>query len=454
MKGRIIRLLILVSLVVLFELPSALTPTLTLGSGQKLNVALALTTPEKETQSELVFPDYQQRSRIISAYEAQVRQYPDSFLQLRLLAAQYLRRFREAMDVEDLLRAEQAAQRSLAIQPTQNGVASMILASALLSQHRFQEALQVVTSTQPSASDDTNFAALRASIQMELGEYAAAQQTLQTFPQDGENSSQAAIMARYLELTGHLGEAQRLLDSALQEVDAFYTTPAETRAWFHVRAGDLAFMAGDLTRAEGFYREALDLFPQAMGAFTGLARLYAVQHRWRETLEIANQGIERVPLIETLGYKADAQRALGNLEGATETEALIDVVAHLSKVNGIYDRALAIYYIEHEIHLPEALEIAQREVTVRDDIYAEDTLAWAAAANGQWQIAQQAAQRAARYGTEDALLYFHQGMIALNCGNRQDAAHWLSQAIHLNPQFHPRYAATARQTLAELQSAA
>ncbi|MGL5080436.1 MAG: tetratricopeptide repeat protein [Microcoleaceae cyanobacterium] len=454
MKGRIIRLLILVSLVVLFELPLALASASTLGSGQESFASLAPVETQKETESELVFPDYRQRSQIISAYEAQVRQSPDSFLLLRLLAAQYLRRFREVMDVEDLLRAEQAARRSLAIQSSQNGAASMILASTLLSQHRFQEALQVATAAQQSAPDDVDFAALRASIQMELGDYEAAQQFLQTLPQDLQNSGHAAITARYLELTGHLDEAQRLFDSALQEVDAFYTTPAETRAWFHVRAGDLAFVAGDLDWAEQSYREALALFPQAMGAFTGLARLYAVQHRWWETLEIANQGIERVPLVETLGYKADAQRALGNLKGAAETEELINVVAHLSKVNGIYDRALAIYYIEHGIHLPEALEIAQREVTVRDDIYAEDTLAWAAAANGQWQLAEQAAQRAARYDTEDALLYFHQGMIALNCGNRQDAVEWLTQAIYLNPQFHPKYAAIARQALAELESAA
>lgn len=401
-----------------------------------------------------VFPDYLQRSEIISTYEKEVHQFPDSSLLLRLLAAQYLKRFREVGDVEDLLRAEQAARRSLDIQPDRNQAASMLLASALLSQHQFREALQVLTDAEQSAPDNPPLVSLIASIQIELGNYDAAQQLLQSLTNESAISGHNAVAARYLELTGNLTSARQLLNETMQQMDAFYTNPAETRAWFHVRAGDLAFVAGDFTLAEQRYREALDLFPMDIPAFTGLARLYAAGHRWQEALEAANQGVELVPLVETLGYKADAQRALGDLEGAAATEELIGVVAQLSKVKGIYDRALAVYYIEHGIHLPEALEIARREVAVRDDIYAEDTLAWAAAANGRWQEAQQAAQRATRYGTEDALLQFHAGMIALHCGNREEAIERLTQAVTLNPQFHHNYADQARQVLADLAPSA
>jgi len=401
-----------------------------------------------------VFPDYLQRSQIISAYEKEVHQSPTSSVLLSQLAAQYLKRFREVGDVEDLLRAEQAARQSLAIQPRRNVGASMLLASALLSQHQFREALQVVTESQQLISDNPNVVSLIASIQMELGDYEAAHQLLHSLTNESANSGPNAVAARYLELTGNLASAQKLMEDAMQQMDSFYTNPAEIRAWFHVRVGDLAFAAGDLALSEQRYREALDLFPMDVPAFTGLARLYAAQHRWQDSLDAANQGVELVPLVETLGYKADAQRALGDQEGAAATEDLIGVVAHLSKVKGIYDRALAVYYTEHGIHLPEALQIARREVAVRDDIYAEDTLAWAAAANGRWQEAQQAAQRATRYGTEDALVQFHAGMIALHCGNREEAIKRLTQAVSLNPQFHHKYADEARQVLADLAPSA
>ncbi|NJK39486.1 MAG: tetratricopeptide repeat protein [Oscillatoriales cyanobacterium RM1_1_9] len=435
MLRRISEFLVLISLLVLWGFP-----------------ALAV------ASSELVFPDYQQRSQIIHAYELQVQQSPDSYLLLRLLAEQYLRRFREGMDQLDLRRAEQAARQSLAIQPNQNRVSTLILASTLLSQHRFQKALQVVKAAEASASNQTDLVALEASIQMELGDYEAVQDSLQTLSQqtlsqqtlteDFGHSGHAAITARYLELTGHLDEARQLLDKALAEVDQFYTTPAEVAAWFHLRAGDLAFKAGDLELAEQRYHEALERFPQARGALTGLAGLYGGQHRWSEALDIANQ-VTQQPSVKILGYKAEAQRALGDQTGAAATEVLMASVADQS-FNGTANRALAAYYVDHGIHLPEALKIAQGEVSLRDDVYTEDALAWAAATNGQWQLAQQAATKAARYGTEDALLYFHRGMIALHCDNPDEALQWLRQAIRLNPQFHPHYADVARQVLADL----
>ena len=215
-----------------------------------------------------------------------------------------------------------------------------------------------------------------------------------------------------------------------------------------MRTGDLAFAAGDLALSEQRYQEALDLFPRHIAAFTGLARLYASMHRWQDALNAANQGVELMPLVETLSYKADAQLALKDQQSASETEDLISVVAYLSKVKGIYDRALAVYYTEHKIHLTEALQIARSEVAVRNDVYAQDTLAWAAAANGEWQEAQRAAQQATRFGTEDALVQFHAGMIALHLGNREEAIKRLTQAVSRNPQFHYKYADEARQVLA------
>lgn len=428
MKLRILWLLVLTSLLVLLGVSD--TEAIALNNNNQL-----------VGNSALVFPDYLERSQIISVYEKQVSQSPNSALFLRLLADQYLKRFREMGDVGDILRSEQAARKSLELQPHNNQISSMLLASALLSQHLFREALDVVNTVQQSG------VSLRASILMELGNYEVAQQLLQTLAQEESNSGDNAVTARYLELTGNLASARQKLDEAMEEMDSFYTNPAETRAWFHVRAGDLAFATGDFTLSEQRYKESLDLFPLYIPAFTGLARLYSAQHRWQDALNAANQGVELMPLVETLGYKADAQRALGDQEGAANTESLIGVVAYLSKVKGIYDRALAVYYTEHGIHLPEALEIARREVAMRDDIYAEDTLAWAAANNGQWQEAQQAAQKATRYGTEDALLQFHAGMIALHFGEREEAIKRLTQAVKLNPQFHHKYADEARQVL-------
>ncbi len=393
-----------------------------------------------------VYPDYQDRNAWVSGYEATVQEHP-SFLSLRLLAEEYLKRFREVGDPEDLLRAEEAARRVLGIkaQPESSRVSAYsVLASALVGQHRFAEALAVAQQGERIAPEPLQ--TQLASILMELGEYEQAEQHLSQVRGGG------SVQARYLELTGHLQEARQMLQESMAQMDRFYTNPAELRSWFHMRTADLAFLAGALDEAEYRYREALQIYPQQVPALTGLARLYAAQHRWPEALEAASQGAELLPTVENLSYKADAQRALADLEGAAATEELIGTVAHVGRVKGLYDRALAVYYSEHGIHLPEALQIARHELSLRQDIYSQDTLAWAAAANGYWQEAESAIQQALRLNTEDPLLHFHAGMIAVHVQKPQQAVQQLSQALALNPHFHPRYAEQAREMLQELGS--
>ncbi len=158
-----------------------------------------------------------------------------------------------------------------------------------------------------------------------------------------------------------------------------------------------------------------------------------------------------MPLPETLGYKADAQRALGDADGAAQTQDLIVAIERIGNAYRVNDRLIAIYYSEHGLKLDDALRIARREIAVRgDEIYAQDTLAWAAAMDGHWDEAGRAIGRAIRYDTEDPRLQFHAGMIALHFGRLAEAKRRLIRALALNPQFHPVYADQARATLARL----
>ena len=61
--------------------------------------------------------------------------------------------------------------------------------------------------------------------------------------------------------------------------------------------------------------------------------------------------------------------------------------------------------------LPEALELAQKELEVRHDIYTWDTLAWVLYKNGRFQDAAKTMNKALALHTKDPLLLFHAGMI-------------------------------------------
>jgi Flp pilus assembly protein TadD len=155
-------------------------------------------------------------------------------------------------------------------------------------------------------------------------------------------------------------------------------------------------------------------------------------------------------LPETLGYKADAQRALGDARGAQVTEDTIVAIERIGNAQRINDRALAVYYSERGMRLTDAIVIAQRDVATRDDVFAEDTLAWALAQSGRWEEAQRHARKAVALDTQDPRLQYHAGVIAWHNGDTAEAKRRLERALAMNPQFHPVYADDARRLLQQM----
>jgi len=397
-----------------------------------------------------VTPDYLHRDAIVTVFEGDVRKNPDQLI-TRMLASQYLMRFRETGDVGDLTRAEHMARRSLQYQPRYNVNADMALASALLSLHRFKGALAYARDARAVEPWNSGAIAQVASIDLELGRYGEAHALLCAVkPGPEDDVAVDTAQARYEELTGDIGQARRSLQRAIDSVDAVVDTPAEARAWFHFRDGELAWAAGDLAGAQRRFGEALAIFPNYPRAYNGLARLYLGEKRWRDALDAATRASDLIPLPETLGYKADAQRALGDSHGAQVTEDTIVAIERIGNAQRINDRALAIYYSEHAMRLADAIAIAQRDVAQRDDVFAEDTLAWALAQDGRWQEAQSHARKAVALDTPDARLQYHAGVIAWHNGDTTEAKSRLIRALELNPQFHPVYADDARRLLAQM----
>jgi len=357
--------------------------------------------------------DYKTRDRLIAFYERQVRESPQDQIQMRLLAQQYMQRFREQYDFNDVKRAELYAARSIRLQPQGNTSAQMTLASGLLSYHDFRGAL--VHEREAWRGEPTNALALAqiASLQMELGRYQAARATISRIPAGpAENPGVDAVRARFDELTGHLDEARVLIAAASRSADSDVGDPAYDRAWYHMRAGQLAFEALDYAAAQSEYNVALADFPSGALTLMWEARLYLVEKDWRRALDAARESANLYPLPQALGYQADAQRALGDAEGAAQTDALIGAEERIFDSQGINDRLLANYYAERRIHLDVALRAALRDYQKRgDEVYADDTLAWVYAAMGRWALARPYAERAIRTGIQDPDVRYHAWVI-------------------------------------------
>jgi tetratricopeptide (TPR) repeat protein len=395
--------------------------------------------------------DYLHRNQLVAFYEAQLRSDPQDQITARVLGGQYLQRFREAGDLNDVTRALAVAKRSLGLQPQGNVGALAVIASCELTLHHFTAALATERDAADAAPFDDDARAQIASILMELGRYSAAASILARPQQRDPNPTWMSIRARYDELTGNLSGARIAIGAATQIVDGMISVPAYTRSWYHMRAGQLAFEAGDSAAAGAAFDEALRIYPDNSMALLLQAKLYRAQHDWRRALASAQRSAELYPLPQALGYEADAQRALGDGQGALRTDALIRAEQRLFNAQGINDRLLAMYYAEHDEHLDDALAAARSDLAKRgNEIYADDTMAWVLAAMGRWSRARIFAERATRYGTRDPELQYHAGIIALHTGHPNEARRRLSDALQTDPNFHPFYAGDARRALASL----
>jgi tetratricopeptide (TPR) repeat protein len=205
---------------------------------------------------------------------------------------------------------------------------------------------------------------------------------------------------------------------------------------------------GRLPAAEANYLQALDTCPDYYRALAGLAQVRTAQQRYPEAVDLYRRAIAVMPLPDYAAALGDLYTKLGRPEDAEVQYDLVEYVGHLNTLNKVlYNRELAYFYADHDRKLPQALDLAKRELEVRQDVYAYDLLAWALYKNDQPQEALSAMVEALKLGTKDARLFFHAGMIHHRLGADEKARDYLRRALATNPHFHILHAEVAERTL-------
>lgn len=384
----------------------------------------------------------------IAFYQARVARDPRSARDFTQLAGLYLQRSRETADNEDLVRAEETARHSLALRRGRNEEAFGVLASSLLAQHRFAEALEVARRLLDADSTSVAARGLVAETELELGRYDEAGRLFGMLATYRADLGVAPRLARWEELRGRPVEARRLLRQARDEARRRHGVPREQIAWFHLRLGDLALRAGQLDEAERELEGGLRILPADHRLLGTRARLEAVRHEWRRAADAGEQAVARALDPATLGLLHDAYVALGDTAKAGEYyRAMALSVLHQP---GPYHRAWSLFLLDHDREVPRVLANVETELRTRRDVYGYDLLAWALHQAGRDAEALAPMRQALALGTRDAMLYYHAGTIALAAGDTASARARLETALAINPYWHPSQPAAVRATLASL----
>jgi len=349
------------------------------------------------------------RDADIAFYVRRVARDPIGAADRSRLAGLYLQRARETGDFVDYRRAERLARRSLELRVAHNENTYVMLAAALLAQHRFVEAHAAARAVNARAPGVPGHQALLGEIALELGRYREARALFDSLWPARHELAVAPRLARWAELTGRTDLARRLLDRALSDAKSRPDLPPEQLAWFHLRVGDLALRHGRLAEAEYAFGAGLAVFPSDYRLLAEQARLAAARGKWRDAVAYGDEAIATVPDPATFGVVSDAYAALGDSAHAAEYARAMKV-AVLGQP-GQWHRAWSLFLLDHGRRVPEVLAHVTKELETRRDIYGYDLLAWALHKSGRDGAARIAMARALALGTDDPLLLRHAATI-------------------------------------------
>jgi tetratricopeptide (TPR) repeat protein len=389
--------------------------------------------------------------RALQAAAAFIAQRPQPCEGYIALAKASIRKARESGDDGYYQRAEHAIQHVLAHQPDASE-ALLLLAWTQTGQHQFAAALKTAERLRQHLPNNYQVYGLLGDAHIELGQYERAAGAWQRMIDLRPGPAAYSRIAYLRKLYGDLQGAIEMMAMAVRSVSP---RDPETYAWLLVQYGDLHFEQGRLKVAEAAYAKAHHVFPAYYRAVEAMARIRAAQQRYAEAIELYQQAVNIVPAPDMIATLGDLYHLTGQPEAAEQQYAQVEFITRLDTFNSItYSRQVAHYYADHDRNIGAALAMMERERDNRQDINTYDTLAWVYYKAGRLNDAQKAIQQALRLGTQDALLWYHAGMIAHGLGEFDTAQAQLRRALDINPYFSPLHASRARLTLAELESTA
>jgi tetratricopeptide (TPR) repeat protein len=243
------------------------------------------------------------------------------------------------------------------------------------------------------------------------------------------------------------GSAPEALSWMNQAVRAGSDSP-ENQAWCLVEFGDLLFKTGHLEDARTAYKQALSTFPGYHRANAALGRLLAAEGDYSQAIEHVKKAQASVPFPDYAALLEALYRRAGRNQEADRQLELIDTIDKLMKVNGeTMNRNLAVILADEDRKLDRAMELAQAEFSVRNDVFTYDALSWVQYRRKNYREAAAASEKALQKGTPDPMLYYHAGMIELALDQKQAAKRNLERALSLNPKFDFRFAPEAKRAL-------
>jgi tetratricopeptide (TPR) repeat protein len=360
-----------------------------------------------------------------------------------LLGLAYQQRARETGDPTYYTKSGGALNRALALDGRDYLVYSG-LGSLALSRHRFSLALRLGQKAHELSPTTARNYGVLGDAEIELGRYREAFRDFNKMNKLQPSLSSYSRVSYGRELIGRTRAAIHAMKLAIDAA----TDTREPTAWTHIQLGKLYFNHGRYADALREYTIANQAFPNYAYGLDATAQAEAALGRMHAAVVHERQAVALIPLPQYVAFLGDLYHVTGREAAARRQYALIGAIEKLLRANGVrVDLEIALFDVDHGIDLRHALALARAGQHDRPSIDGDDTLAWALARNGRCGEALHYSRLALRLGTQDALKFFHRGMIERCVGNTSAAKTSFRRALAINPRFSVLWAPVAQRAV-------
>lgn len=254
------------------------------------------------------------------------------------------------------------------------------LAKNYISQHRFNEALDLLIKAEKNGENlqQTNF--MLVDVYLELGNLEKVEHYLSKV-KNINDFDYLIRLSKYNDHIGNLDNAINYLEKALTIAEA--SKNKDLMQWNYTNLADYYGHAGKIEDSYNSYLKALEINPNNSYAKKGIAWIvYSYERNPKEALRILETVIKENETPDYHLLKAEILTYMGNLQ---EKENQIKI--YLSKVadknyGAMYAKYNVLLFADDTTTVLKALEIANEEVKARPTAQSYDLLAWAYYKNG------------------------------------------------------------------------
>ena len=263
--------------------------------------------------------------RTIQEMESRLASKPGDASATVRLADALLRQARVLTHSAPAVKAERVLRSFLARTPggPYQYQAQRLLATALASQHRFDEAIKEAERCLQARPDDAVLYGIIGDSKLELGDREAAFAAFERMVALRPDGTSYARVAYARELNGDRDGAIRLMTMALE---ATSPNDVEAIAWHRAQLGALYFGSGRVDQASREFDHAIYLFAGYPLALEGQARVAHARGRHAAALALVDQLTTGTPTSSALALSAEVLRSLGRDAEAAKRDVLAEAV--------------------------------------------------------------------------------------------------------------------------------